>query len=123
MIKINKRILIIEDEKTLARALQLKLQRGGFEVQIVFNGEDGLKLLQAESFDLILLDLIMPKMDGFMVLSNLKKKKIKTPVLILSNLSQENDIKRTRSFGVKEFFIKSNTRLSSILSRVINILK
>lgn len=118
-----KKILIIEDEKTLARALELKLTRADFEVKTVFNGEDGIALLQEEIFALILLDLIMPKMDGFMVLASLKVKKIKTPVMILTNLSQENDIKRTKEFGVKEFFIKSNTPIATIVERVVKLLK
>ena len=70
----NKKILIIEDEKTLARALELKLTHSGFEVVTVFNGADGIAIIQKESFALILLDLIMPKMDGFVVLETLKKK-------------------------------------------------
>jgi len=118
-----KKILIIEDEKTLALALKMKLTRAGFEVKTVFDGEEGIALLQEEIFALILLDLIMPKMGGFMVLENLKIKKIKTPVMILTNLSQENDIKRTKEFGVKEFFIKSNTPIGTIVERVMKLLK
>ncbi|OHA61617.1 MAG: hypothetical protein A2556_00780 [Candidatus Vogelbacteria bacterium RIFOXYD2_FULL_44_9] len=118
-----KKILIIEDEKTLALALEMKLTRAGFEVKTVFDGEEGIALLQEEIFALILLDLIMPKMGGFMVLENLKIKKIKTPVMILTNLSQENDIKHTKEFGVKEFFIKSNTPIGTIVERVMKLLK
>ncbi|MDO8183434.1 MAG: response regulator [bacterium] len=121
--KTLKKILIIEDEKSLARALELKLTISGFEVKIVFNGEDGLGLIQQELFDLILLDLIMPKMDGFSVLEFLKKKKIKTPVMVLSNLSQEDDIRRTKKFGAKEFFIKSNTPIATIVKQVVKLLK
>ncbi len=121
--KAAKKILIIEDEKTLARALELKLTSMGFNVRVVLNGEDGVSLLEKESFSLILLDLIMPKMDGFTVLENLKIKKIKTPVIILSNLSQENDVKQTEAFGIKDFFIKSNTAIATIIQRVIEILK
>ncbi len=121
--KISKKILIIEDEKTLARALELKLTHSGFEVATVFNGADGITILQKESFALILLDLIMPKMDGFVVLETLKKRKIETPVLVLSNLSQHGDMKRTKEFGVKEFFIKSNTPIAVIVNRVIELLK
>lgn len=119
----SKKILIIEDEKTLARALELKLIRSNFNVKAVFNGEDGIESLKNESFDLILLDLIMPKMDGFAVLTDIREKGIKTPVIILSNLSQENDLKRTKEFGVKEFFIKSNTPITTIIEKVIKILK
>jgi len=119
----SKRILIIEDEKTLARALELKLTRSGFSVSAVFNGEDGIKCAQDESFDLILLDLIMPKMDGFMVLEAFKERGVKTPVMILTNLNQENDMKRTKEFGAKEFIIKSNTPIAIIVERVTKLLK
>lgn len=121
--KISKKILIIEDEKTLARALELKLSRADFNVRVVFNGEDGLILLEKETFDLILLDLIMPKMDGFGVLRRLVELQIKTPVIVLSNLSQENDAKKTKAFGAKEFFIKSNTPINTIVDKVTKILK
>ena len=117
-----KKILIIEDEKTLSRALELKLTRAGFTVMAVFNGEDGVAILQKESFDLILLDLIMPKMDGFGVLANLKELDITTPVIVLTNLGQENDVQRTKEFGVKEFFIKSNTPIGTIVERVKKLL-
>ena len=118
-----KKILIVEDEKTLARALGFKLTYSGFEVKTVFNGEEGVALLRQEKFDLVLLDLIMPKMDGFMVLATLKIENIKVPVMVLTNLSQENDIKRTKEYGVKEFIIKSNTPIAVIVDRVAKFLK
>ncbi|MDP1689949.1 MAG: response regulator [bacterium] len=121
--KTSKKILIIEDEKSLARALELKLTHAGFEAKVVFNGEDAIELLQKESYALILLDLIMPKMDGFTVLAILKVKKIKTPVMILSNLSQEQDERRAKEFGAKEFFIKSNTPIATIVERITELLK
>ena len=65
----------------------------------------------------------MPKMDGFMVLAALREEKIKTPVMVLTNLNQADDIKRTKEFGVKEFFIKSNTPIINIVERVTKILK
>lgn len=118
-----KKILIIEDEKTLARALELKLTRSGYNARAVFNGEDGMELLLRESFDLILLDLIMPKIDGFMVLKEIQRQKIKTPVMVLTNLSQEEDMKRTKAFGAKDFFIKSNTPIATIVERATKFLK
>jgi len=117
------KILIIEDEKTLSRALELKLTHAGFVTESAFNGEDGVKLIAKGPCSLILLDLIMPKMDGFGVLAVIKEKQIKTPVLVLTNLSQQNDIKRAKEFGVKEFFIKSNTPIATIVDRVKEILK
>ncbi|MFH1838109.1 MAG: response regulator [Candidatus Kuenenbacteria bacterium] len=118
----KKKILIIEDEKPMARALELKCMRAGLEVKTIFNGKDGVELLQKETFELILLDLIMPKMDGFQVLKTLKEKKIETPVMVLSNLCQEDDKKRVKELGAKEFFIKSDTPIATIIERIIQFL-
>ena len=118
-----KNILIIEDEKPMAQVLELKLKYAGFSTRVVFNGKDAVDLLLDESFDLILCDLIMPKMDGYTVLAILKERKIKTPIVVLSNLSQKADEKYAKDFGAKDFFIKSNTPLTSIVERIIEILK
>lgn len=118
-----KKILIIEDEKPMARALELKLAYAGFETRAVFNGEDGIELLQKETYALVLLDLVMPKMDGFTVLKTLKEKKIKIPVMVLTNLSQEDDEKRAKALGAKKFFVKSDTPIAAIVERVIQFLK
>lgn len=118
-----KKILIIEDEKPIARVMGLKLTRAGFETKIANDGEEGMKILEKEKFDLILLDLVMPKMDGFSTLEALKEKQIKTPVVMLSNLSQEDDEKKARELGAKGFFIKSNTPISNIVEMASKMLK
>lgn len=118
-----KKILIIEDEKPMARALELKLTHAGFKTRTVFNGEDGVELFQKEAFALIILDLIMPKLDGFKVLEILKERQIKTPVIVLTNLSQAEDEKRVRELGAKEFFIKSDTPIATIVERITRFLK
>jgi len=119
----KKKILIIEDEKPMARALELKLTHAGFEAMSAPNGEKGIELIGEQTFSLILLDLVMPKFDGFKVLETLKEKKIKTPVMVLTNLSQEDDEKRAKALGAKEFFIKSNTPIATIVEKVERFLK
>lgn len=89
-----KRILIAEDEKPMARALELKLTHEGFEAKAVFDGAAALEELEKSKYDLLLLDLMMPKMGGFEVLEQMKLKKIKIPVAVLSNLSQAEDEKK-----------------------------
>ncbi len=111
-------ILIMEDEKPMALALQLKLRKLGFEVEIVANGEEGLALLGKRKFNLILTDLMMPKMDGFGVLEALKAKADLTPTLVLTNLSQVEDEQRAKALGAKGFFVKSNTPLAAIVTAV-----
>ena len=118
-----KKILIIEDEKPIARVLSLKLTREGFETKMANDGEEGMNIVEKESFDLILLDLVMPKMDGFSTLKALNEKKIKTPVIVLSNLSQEDDEKKARELGAKDFFVKSNTPISGVVEMASKILK
>lgn len=118
-----KKILIIEDEKPMAKVLGLKLSHAGYETKIANDGEEGLKILENESFDLIFLDLIMPKMDGFETLGAIKEKQIKTPVVVLSNLSQEDDEKKAKELGAAGFFIKSNTPMSTIADFAAKIIK
>ena len=118
-----KKILIVEDEKPMSKALLLKLTKAGFEAQSVANGEEALVLLEKEKFDLILLDLVMPKVDGFKVLQTMKERHLTTPVIVLSNLSQGDDDKRVKEFGVKDFFIKSDIPIAEVVERVKNLLK
>ncbi len=114
----QKKILIAEDEKPMANALGLKLSSAGFETTLVYDGEAAISAVQASPFDLIILDLVMPKKDGFFVLTELKKLKIATPVIVSSNLSQEEDIKRARELGARDYFIKSDTTLAEIVEKV-----
>lgn len=114
----KKRILIAEDEKALSHALELKLSFSGFDVTVVNNGEDALATLAKDTFDLVLLDIVMPGKNGFEVLEELKKNQNKTPVIMLSNLSQEEDIEKAKSLGAVDFFIKSDTPLAEIVTMV-----
>lgn len=119
----KKKILIMEDERPMAKALELKLNHEGYNAMAVFNGEDGLKLIEAENFDLLILDLMMPKVDGFTVLAKMKDLGKKLPILVLSNLSQEEDEKKARALGATQFFVKSNTPLLDIVHRVEEMLQ
>ena len=112
------RILIAEDEKAIAKALSLKLTHEGFEAEIASNGMDAVDLLQKGKFDLLLLDLIMPQLDGFGVLKAIKDKGIKTPVIITSNLSQEEDITKAKELGAIDFLIKSDTPVAEIVKKI-----
>ena len=113
-----KKILIVEDEKPMARAMELKLTKSGFTAQAVFNGQEALDILLKEKIDLVLLDLIMPKMDGFGLLDEIKKRNIKTKVIITSNLSQNEDVTRAKKLGAVDFIIKSDTSIIDIVNKV-----
>ena len=114
----SKRILIVDDEKPLAKALELKLGHEGFEAKAVFNGVEAIEALKKEKFDLVLLDLVMPQEDGFTVLQNMAEIKGNTKVIVSSNLSQEEDIDRAKSLGATDYFIKSDTTLADIVIKV-----
>jgi len=114
----KKKILILEDEKPLAHALELKLTHEGFEITTCGNGEEGIALLAKEKFDLVLSDLIIPGVDGFGVLEALQSKKIKVPVIVMTNLNQEEDKKKAYDLGAVNFFVKSNSTLSEIVEGV-----
>jgi len=118
----QKTVLIAEDEKPMAKALQLKLSHSGFLATIASNGEEAMNLIIKEKFDIILLDIMMPKRDGFSIMTEMKAKKIKTPVVVLSNLSQEDDAKKAKELGAIAFFIKSNTPLLGIIENIKKIL-
>ncbi|EKD43862.1 MAG: Response regulator receiver protein [uncultured bacterium] len=118
-----KRVLVVEDEKPMAHALELKLKKSGFDAKAVFDGEEALDTLKKEKFDLVLLDLILPKMDGFNVLQNLKTLGNKTPVIVSSNLGQEDDLERAKTLGAKGYFVKSNTTITEVILQIKKILK
>ena len=114
----TKRVLIVEDERPLSHALELKLQHEGFETTVADNGKTCLEAIESKEFDVVLLDLMMPIMDGFQVLTQLGSKPNPPTVFVLSNLSQHEDEERVLSLGAKKFFIKSDTPLSVIVEEV-----
>lgn len=113
-------ILIIEDEPILQKALSVALQQAGYEIKSALEGETGLKLAKEIKPNLILLDLILPKMDGFEILSELKKdESVKDiPVIILTNLESSQDIERALVLGAKTYLVKANYDLKDVIQKV-----
>ena len=118
----KKKILIAEDEKPMAHALEMKLNSSGYDAKAVFDGEQALEELGKTKYDLLLLDLMMPKADGFDVLTAMKEKKIKVPTIVSTNLSQESDIAKAKSLGAVDYFVKSDTPISEVVVHVKKIL-
>lgn len=114
----SKKILIAEDEPAIGKALQLKLQHLGFEVALAANGEEALEALKQAKYDLMLLDIMMPKLDGFGVLAGLKELDYKPIVFISSNLSQQSDRDRATNLGANDFLVKSDISLKEIVDKV-----
>ncbi len=113
-----KKILIVEDEKPLARVLSLKLNSAGYQTVVAFDGEQALTALQKDKFDLIILDLLMSGKDGFWVLAELQKIGNKTPVVVSSNLSQKEDVDKAKALGAVDYFVKSDITLVDVVAKV-----
>jgi DNA-binding response OmpR family regulator len=118
------RVLVMEDDPFLKSVYEVKLENEGFEVKIAGNGKEGVDIYDKFKPDIILLDLIMPEMDGFAVLEELKqKKKIKTPIVVLSNLGQEEDVAKAKELGAVDFLIKASTQINAVVEKVKSILE
>lgn len=115
---VNRRIIIAEDEKPLAMAIQMKLKKEGLEADVVSNGEELLEHLEKNHYDLIVTDLVMPKLDGFKVLEECQRKGITTPIIVTSNLSQDEDRKKALTLGAREYLVKSNTPIAEIVEHI-----
>ncbi len=118
----TKKILIVEDERPLSKALELKLAKEGYETAIATDGGDAVKKIKAENFDVAILDLVMPQYDGFHVLEYVHENKVPIKVIVLSNLSQSEDIKKAKAFGAEEYFIKSNTPIVTLVENIKKVL-
>ena len=118
-----KKILIVEDEEPIARALEMKLAKEGFDVSWSPNGKDALSFMESTTPDFILLDLVMPEMDGFSFIENIKKDHPDIPVLVLTNLGQEEDKERVMSLGAVGYLVKSNTPIGDIVDHIMTYCK
>lgn len=115
-----KKILFIEDEMRLQEAMTAKLKNEGYEVFSALDGEEGLKIAEEQKPDLILLDLILPKKDGFKVLEAMKAKPElnSIPVIVLTNLESGRDIEKCLSYGVHSYLAKANYSLDEIAQKI-----
>jgi DNA-binding response OmpR family regulator len=118
MAVVAKRVLIVEDEKPLAKVLDNKLRFEGFTTRVVGNGKDAIDALNTEEYDVMLLDMMMPVLDGFKVLEHLHTMVKKPITFALSNLSLHDDQDRVLGMGAKKYFIKSETSLEAVIEEV-----
>lgn len=121
----SKKILIAEDDKYLANAYRVKLEKEDFEVLIVAQGRELLDEVEEYKPDLILLDLLMPVMDGFEALKKLKEDRNTKdiPVLIASNLGQKADLDKGMELGAEDYIVKSNLSLKNVVKKIKELLK
>ena len=123
LINMSKKILIIEDEKVLLEVLEKKLTSQGYEVVVAKDGEEGLDKMKKINPDLILLDIIMPKKDGFDVLTEMNRDQVlsEIPVIIISNSGQPVEIDRALKLGVKDYLIKTEFDPEEVINKVTKI--
>lgn len=119
------KVLIIEDEEFLVQALMDNLTQEGCEVDAAFNGEEAMVRIEKNRPNLILLDLLMPKKDGFFVLEQIKNNpELKTiPVIVLSNLGGDEEIKKALSLGADDYFVKSQHPIQEVIEKVKDYLE
>lgn len=116
----KKNILIIEDDDFFRELISKKLASAGFEISEAIDGQKGILRAQESKPDLILLDLLLPKTDGFEVLSTLKADPSisSVPVIVLSNLGSKEDIEKGLKLGAATFLIKSQFDLDEVISKI-----
>lgn len=120
-----KKILFIEDESALQHAVSSVLADQGYKMLSAMDGEMGILLARKELPDLILLDLIIPKKDGFTVLTELKQNSatMNIPVIILTNLEGNTDVERALTLGATAYLVKTNYKLEEIVEKIKGILE
>ena len=118
--KPKKTIVVVEDEQVLLKALNIELLNAGFDVIVAADGKAGLNMIKANKPDLVLLDLLLPKMDGYAVLAHIKKdpKAQDIPVIILSNFGETENIEKAMEMGAVDYFVKSSTDLSEVTQKI-----
>ena len=120
-----KKILIVEDDKFLRELIVQKLNKEGYNVSEAIDGEEGIKKIKEKKPDLVLLDLILPGIDGFEVLTKMKEDSTLSsiPVIILSNLGQKDDVEKGLKLGAVDYLIKAHFTPGEIIEKIKFVLK
>ncbi len=121
----KKKILIVEDDSTLQKALGEYLLSEGFEVVIALDGEEGSRRAKRDMPDLIILDIILPRKDGYEVLKELKmdEKTKGIPIILLTNLGSLNDVEKALKMGATTYLVKADYALEDVVEKIKEILK
>ncbi|OHA02893.1 MAG: hypothetical protein A3J58_02335 [Candidatus Sungbacteria bacterium RIFCSPHIGHO2_02_FULL_52_23] len=116
------KILIIDDDPFIADMYVLKFKDEQFEIETARNGKDGLKKIDEYKPDVILLDVVMPDMDGFQVLEEIRKKNVPQKIILLTNLGQKEDVERGLALGASDYVVKAHFTPSEVVERVRKLL-
>ncbi len=120
-----KKILIIEDDSFLQGLEVAKLKKANYDVITASTGEEGMKQIMTPGIDLILLDIMLPVVDGFEIIKKIRETEStkKIPVIMFSNLSDDKEVKKAKDLGADEFMVKSNFTLEELLEKISSLLK
>ncbi|MBI5077798.1 MAG: response regulator [Candidatus Yonathbacteria bacterium] len=115
-----KKVMIVEDDEHISKVYEIKLAKEGFATSLAVDGEEAVAKITAEKPDLIILDLMLPKKDGFGVLEDIKKVPAlaRIPVIVLSNLGQKIDQDRALALGAKEYLVKVDNPIQEVINKV-----
>ena len=118
------KLIIVEDDPFLLSILAEKLKDAGFDIETATDGEDGLNKIRSGNFDLVLLDMVLPKIDGFKILEEIRdgKQPKKIPVIILSNLYDKNNIDKAILLGAREYIVKAYNTPEEIVLKIKSFL-
>lgn len=116
----SKKILIVEDDTFIQELTGKKLEKSGYTVLMVQNGQDAIKIAEEEVLDLVICDLVIPHVDGFEVIAKLRsmEKTKSTPIVVFSNLADSDALGRATAAGATKFLIKANFSLSDVVQEV-----
>jgi len=116
------KLLLVEDDQFLRDLMITKLKREGFDVHVAVDGREGLHMIQTVKPEIVLLDVILPGLDGFNVLQQVRasgdQRVAEVPIVLLSNLGQDSDVQKGKSLGANDYLIKSNLTIDEIIKKI-----
>jgi DNA-binding response OmpR family regulator len=122
----SKKIVVLEDDLAMREIVKHKLSQSGFDVKVAEDGSKGYLLIEQEKPDLVLMDIMMPNMDGYEVLKRLRahhdKKIAEMPVIVLSNLWSKDDVVKAQKYNVQDYMIKAYFTPDEILAKINAVL-
>lgn len=124
MVQIPPKILIIDDDPFILDMYILKFKERGYDVDTARDGKSGLEKIESTKPDLVLLDIVMPMIDGFEILAELKKKKLehRPKIVLLTNLGQKEDVERGIALGADDYIIKAHFTPTEVVEKVKSLL-
>jgi len=121
----KKKILLVEDDPLIIKIYSSRLEQDGFEVEVASRGNEVIRKLKEQKYDLVLLDLVLPELTGFEILEKIRKEKefSDLKVLVLSNLGEKENISKANRFGVVDYLVKARYTPREVVEEVNRVLK